>query len=571
MLPEVIMMDEYMERALRPGLAGRRRALIIEDNDINREILHDLLEDEYDILEAENGLVGLRLLRENSRSLSVILLDVEMPVMDGYEFLSAIRDDATLNRIPVIVTTANGHPEDEIKCLEMGATDFVRKPYNPDVILRRVRSVIRLRESARMLDVLEFDQETGLYTEKAFYQHVESILTRNFDEHYTMIFTNVENMKLINERYTEKTGDQLLRYLADGFRQILGDGLYGRISGDRFGILIDFPEGADIEDLKKKLSSVVEGAPISGTTVKFGIYEDVEHDLTAVQIIDRTRLAVQEIKNQFGVDFAVYDEKMRRKVVRTQQIVENMQQALEEEQFLVYYQPKHSVVSGELCGAEALIRWIHPDFGFMNPGEFIPLFESTGFVTEADRYVWRRTVMNQKKWADMGLRTVPISVNASRLDFGHEDFLEALNAPVAEYGVPRDMLHIEVTETLCSDDSDHLVEVLEESRKAGYQIEMDDFGSGYSSLNTLATLPIDIVKLDMSFMRQIQNPKKRKVLAAAVNLARSLGLKTVAEGVETEEQKEILKELGVDYIQGYYYSKPIPEKEFEEYLKRYTK
>ena len=214
------------------------------------------------------------------------------------------------------------------------------------------------------------------------------------------------------------------------------------------------------------------------------------------------------------------------------------------------------------------MRWIHPEYGFMSPGDFVPLFEQNGFITYVDYYVWKRTCGNLRRWIDGGLTVVPISVNSSRRDFHHEDYLQRLREPLEENGLSPELLHIEVTESLLADQPEHIRSMLEACRKAGFSVEMDDFGAGYSSLTLLGSLPLDVVKLDMSFIRQAENEKNARVLAAALKLAHSLGLRTVAEGVETEKQLSMLRSLGCYAVQGYYFSKPLPEDEFEDYLRR---
>lgn len=263
---------------------------------------------------------------------------------------------------------------------------------------------------------------------------------------------------------------------------------------------------------------------------------------------------------------AKYEEKLLIEHERKERIEECMREALENNQFRVYYQPKHDANTGELTGAEALIRWEHPEYGFMSPGEFIPIFEDNGFITEVDNFVWKKTCENLHKWIEKGLNVVPVSINASKLDFMRPDFFEKLNKASTEMDVPSGLLHIEVTESLFSDQIEELVDILSKCQENGYKIELDDFGSGYSSLNTLSILPLDVVKMDMSLVKAITDFKSMRVFSACINLARSLGLKTVSEGVETKEQMWAIRELGGDVIQGYYYSKPLSEEDFEKYL-----
>ena len=249
-------------------------------------------------------------------------------------------------------------------------------------------------------------------------------------------------------------------------------------------------------------------------------------------------------------------------------IEESMHTALRDEQFQVYYQPKHDTQTGKLVGAEALIRWVHPELGFLSPGTFIPVFERTGFIAEVDAYVWGKTCENLHDWMEKGITVVPISLNSSRIEFSDdEQYVDRRIEMSRQNNVPAQLLHIEVTETMFGKGMAEAVKILEKCRDYGFMIELDDFGIGYSSLHTLGELPLDFVKLDMSFIQQIDDPKKQRVMTGCVNLLKNMKLRIVAEGVETERQYQRVKELEIDAVQGYYYSQPLPAKEFEEYLK----
>lgn len=243
--------------------------------------------------------------------------------------------------------------------------------------------------------------------------------------------------------------------------------------------------------------------------------------------------------------------------------------SFDDDQFQVYYQPKHDAQTGKLVGAEALIRWIHPNLGFISPGDFIPVFEKKGYISELDVYVWGKTCENLRKWMDRGVPVVPISVNSSRIELSDDNnFFERRVELTKKWNVPADLMHIEVTETMFGSRMDDVVCTLNKCHDFGFGIELDDFGIGYSSLHTLGDLPLDIVKLDMSFVQQLDDPKKERVMTGCVNLIKNMNLKIVAEGVETERQYHRIKELDIDIVQGYYYSRPLPEKAFEEYLSR---
>jgi EAL domain-containing protein (putative c-di-GMP-specific phosphodiesterase class I) len=307
--------------------------------------------------------------------------------------------------------------------------------------------------------------------------------------------------------------------------------------------------------------------PEEGVAVlKFGVKRSIEHDVSIKEHCRHVLMALDTIKHVYGVNYTLFDENMQKYYDRRIAIERSMVKALENGDFQIFYQPKHDSRTGELVGAEALVRWTHPEFGFLSPAEFIPVFEQTGFISEVDFYAWKRTCMNQREWQDKGLRIVPISVNCSRSELLQNDFLHKWFKPLKDSALSSQYMHLEVTESLFTEHFDKLSEVLRECQQRGVKIELDDFGTGYSSLSMFQLLPLDIIKFDMAFVKGLDSPRQARVMAACVRLVHNLGLKSIAEGVETSQQLEKVKEMGIDAVQGYYYSRPLPKAEFEQYL-----
>jgi len=550
--------------------SNKRTLLVIEDNDLNREMLTELLAEEYNILEAVNGALGLDLLQKHITEVSVVILDVQMPVMNGYEFLEIVKQDSLLAEIPVIVATSNGDATEESKCLALGANDFVSKPYNFDIIKRRVASIIRLKESVATMSALQIDDRTGIYTFQAFCYYAKQLLEAAQDKAYSVTVFDVNKFKRVNEYYGEETGNKVLKKLAEAIRENTpADGICGRYGAARFLLLHETYSEADTEIMMRELFAKLTAAcGVKGMTFKAGIYNNVDSSLSVSLVCDRAIVAMNSIEQGFDSRYAVYDEAHAEKLRYLAELEADMQEAYDEEQFSVYYQPKHAAKTGELVGAEALIRWQHPEKGFLSPGIFIPLFEKNGFISHVDYYVLEHTCKNIKAWQEEGLRVVPVSVNASRRDFDRENYLETIMRPIRESAIDTKFIHLEVTESLFSERMEQMSSVIHKCREAGLKIELDDFGTGYSSLNTLTTLPLDVLKLDMSFMKNYKDERKMKVLHTCIDLAKGLGLKTICEGVENQEQLAMLQEFGCDAIQGYYFSKPLPEAEFREYLRK---
>ena len=541
----------------------KRMVLAIEDNELNRQILCAILEDEYNILEAEDGKQGLDLLKKHYREISAVLLDLQMPVMNGYEFLKIVKNDELLKNIPVIVITANDALEEEERCLALGANDFVLKPYNQSVVRHRVSNVINLHESASTISAIEYDMTTGFFTRPAFIHHATEILKANPDVELSLIMIRLEKVEDTLGVYGGSDMRTMVKPAADRIRQWMKDKdnyVVGRYSTTRFVVF-----GPAIKDF---VPNKVFLRSEKGFTCRFiyGIVKDVHHDLEITNIFNQGLSALNGIQHQYGHYYAIYDNKMMEKELFHQAIESRMSIAVRENQFKVYYQPKHDIITGKLAGAEALIRWINPELGFISPGDFIPVFEETGFVTESDFYVWERTCQNIKRWVDAGLDVKPISVNCSQKGFADENIVSRWLEAKKKANTPQNYLHIEITESSLVGSVKEMIEKLEQLRANDVDIELDDFGSGYSSLNMLGLLPLDFVKLDMGFVDHLDNPKKFHVMKACTTLLHDLGYKIVVEGVETEQQLAIAKDLGIDMAQGYYFSKPLPEEEFEKLL-----
>lgn len=416
---------------------------------------------------------------------------------------------------------------------------------------------------------VERDDLTGVYTRLFFFRKAEELLEGNPDEQFDLIISDVVGFKKINDKYGSEVGDEVLRWIGAYYaRYLKNDIVVGRYAGDQFVMMCRHDVLQEMVSKgiigKTTDSNVSSGLP--KITIKYGVFENVNGAGSIISSCDKAHMALNTIKHLYGANIAYYDDTMRHQDEIESNIEGSMHEALKQEQFKVYYQPKHDSVTGALVGAEALIRWIHPVYGFMSPGDFIPLFERNRFVVEIDKYVWRKTCENLSKWKEKGLPIVPVSVNASKHTIKQKDLVEYFRETTEKYAVDPSYMHLEITETLMTDNMEALIEKLNAIKECGFQIELDDFGSGYSSLNVLSSLPLDVVKLDMSFMREFGNAKRSKVLNACVKLAKDLGYKTVSEGVENEMQSNLLSFIGVDAIQGYFYSRPLSEEDFEQYM-----
>ncbi|MDO4542087.1 MAG: EAL domain-containing protein [Bacillota bacterium] len=543
----------------------RKEILVVEDNQINRFLLNDILSTKYNVIEAENGKEALEVLKNTKDEISLILLDIIMPVMDGYEFLSIIKADPAYASIPVIVTTQSDSESDEVNALSHGAADFVAKPYKPQIILHRVASIINLRETAAIANQFQYDRLTGLYSKEYFYIRAKELIAQYPQEEFDIICSDIENFKLINDAFGVAAGDHLLQEIAKLYREKVGDkGLCSHFNADQFVCMIKrFPNYTD--DLFLETRDTINSlSDIKNIVMKWGIYEIRDKGLSVEKMCDRALLAAQSIKGKYGKHYATYDHELRDKLLREQAITDGMEAALENEEFLLYLQPKYRIRDHKLSGAEALVRWEHPELGFLSPGEFIPVFEKNGFITKMDRYIWDKACAILRSWLDKGYPQLPISVNVSRADIYQIDLTDILLETVEKYKLPPSLLHLEITESAYAKNPEQIINVASQLRSFGFVIEMDDFGSGYSSLNMLNKMSLDILKLDMQFIRnETAKPVNQGILRFIMDLARWMELSVVAEGVETQEQLEHLQAINCDFAQGYYFAKPMPYRDFE--------
>ncbi|NCB93745.1 MAG: EAL domain-containing protein [Clostridia bacterium] len=344
-------------------------------------------------------------------------------------------------------------------------------------------------------------------------------------------------------------------------------GICGRFAADEFYTLLKHREHYSSHEFKRWLDKVNEFPVDMEMRIHCGIYEIKDVTVPVSVMCDRAQLASDNSRGKYDSYYSYYDDSIRQKLMDEQFIISNMKTALEQHQFQVYYQPKYDLNSEMIAGAEALVRWIHPEKGFLSPGAFIPLFESNGFITPLDRYVWETVCQDIRKWMDLGYPAVSVSVNVSRADIYNPRLTDIFLDLIAKYKIPLQYLHLEITESAYTDNPDQIIKVVNKLRNLGFVIEMDDFGSGYSSLNMLAEMPVDVLKLDMKF---IQNQSKiasgKGILSFVISLAKWLNLAVVAEGVETGEQIASLRSMDCNYVQGFYYARPMKKEDFETLL-----
>ena len=548
----------------------KRYVLIVEDEMINQKILGKMLGDGYQLLYASNGVEALEQIKNNADDLALVLLDLQMPQMGGMEVLKVMKEEAELCDIPVIVMTADQSAE--VDCLRIGAIDFIPKPYpKAEIIQARVNRCIELSEKRSIIQSTERDSLTGLFNLDYFLRFV-----RMYDQHYIdmpmdAIVLDVNHFHMLNERYGKQYGDSILARLGERVRQISREvgGLGCRRAADTFYIYC--PHQEDYAHILDKASEglVAENVSEDRVRLRLGVYSHADKSLQIEHRFDYAKTAANTVRSGYLKGIGIYDTKMHEAELYRERLLEDFKPSLESGCFKAFFQPKFDIRPDTpvLASAEALVRWDHPALGMISPGVFIPLLEDNGLILELDRFVWRETAAQIRDWKDRFGFSVPVSVNVSRIDMLTPNLEVIFTAILEEYRLSANDFLLEITESAYTGDADQVLSTAKRLRGMGFRIEMDDFGTGYSSLGMLSNLPIDALKLDMSFVRSaFGETKDVRMIELILDIAKYLRVPVVVEGVETEEQYLELKAMGCDLVQGYFFSKPVPPEVFHRFL-----
>lgn len=422
----------------------------------------------------------------------------------------------------------------------------------------------------KLHDLAYFDPLTGLYNHMQFNLKALELIQSRKDKTYNIIKFDIQRFKHINEVLGDKVGDHILCSIAKGLSEYLPEGgICGKGETDHFILCLekDAPVLEYIHQVFKQMQNELNLA--ISIIPSIGIYTVEDRSVPIMQMCDWANLASHSVKGNYVVDYAYYKKEFSLQLFNEQEIINDLQSSLDNQWFKLYVQPQYHHVTQKVVGGEVLVRWQHPTKGLIPAYAFIPLFEKNGFIAKLDEYVWEQTCKYIKEWMDLGMQVarLPLSVNISRADFYYLNVEETLLRLTKEYKIPRDKLVLEITESSYTDDLKEMIEMVRRLQSHGFIVEMDDFGSGYSSLALLKDLPVNVIKVDMHFLAQSDdenNNKSYMVLEAAIKMLQAIYMPIIIEGVETKEQADFVSSLGCHTIQGFYYSKPIP---IEDYIK----
>lgn len=544
----------------------RKSVLVIVAEDVKAAIDLGKIEETFDVIAVSGMDEAKEYLNKGQKKTDAILMYVNKEVEGAYSLVEYVNRDGEWCGVPALVIAETYDSASEQKFLSLGVWNYMLTDCEPESVKLRLlnaaeRSMAKPLERLRYL--ADYDVLTGIYNKNKFVEETKILLAENPDEKMAFVRMDIDRFQLINAFYGTEEGDKVLKFMAEtvkGFAKKYEKVSYGRLEADVFAICLPYKEAKETLDHVYAIRNHFKQYPLEFDIVPaFGVYVIEDKELPIEIMLDRAKLAAKTIKGQYLNNYAFYSDDIGLALEEEQQIVNEMANALEKEQFLVYFQPKYNVKSRQPVGAEALVRWEHPEMGMISPGKFIPIFEKNGFITKLDYFVWNRVCFMLRGWLDEGEKPNPVSVNVSRVNLFNPNIVRIICDLVDSYDIPRELLQLELTESAYADATLAMKDKVQTLREEGFQVLMDDFGSGYSSLNVLKDIEVDVLKIDMRFFESTDvGGRGENIVASIVRMAKWLDIPTIAEGVEKEEQVEFLKNIGCEYVQGYYFAKPMP-------------
>ncbi|MFK8075940.1 MAG: EAL domain-containing protein [Granulosicoccus sp.] len=564
------------------------KIMMVDDEPLNMDVLqiHLRAEGYIKFVAVSDSTTAMETMRHELPD--VLLLDLVMPEVTGFDILRLIREDEKLRYLPVIVLTSANDAETKLKALTLGATDFLAKPIDASELVLRLRNTISaIAWQKRMSEV---DPLSNLPNRAWFRQMLSDRLTRGSEQKplSALILINIDGFKAINDSLGPQNGDVVLQSFSERLVDTFRDGeiqpwfskeessdqkpTVARLDGDQFVVLLPWKQASQIQPLLEQLTkglsiSLDEPFHVSGQaiyiTVSMGVSLVGSESDTVDSLINDAETALRHARRRNDTVFAIYSDYMDARARELLSIQNGLRTAIENEEIYVVYQPKIDVKTNTIAGAEALVRWLHPELGLVSPANFIELAENSGMIVSIGEWVMRESCRQAKEWQDRGHENFKIAVNVSIRQLHEPDFLDIVSCALEDSGLPPDSLIIELTENMIMENAEGNILKLQNLKSLGVKISIDDFGTGYSSLSYLQRFPLDQLKIDQSFVREIRSHKEPiPIIKAVISLAHDLGMTVVAEGVETPEQLFHIQSLNCEEYQGYLCSQPVPAPDF---------
>jgi diguanylate cyclase (GGDEF)-like protein len=588
-----------------------KKILIIEDEDFVRENIFELLDAEgFEVMGAENGQIGIDLAKAMIPDL--ILCDVMMPGVDGYGVLTALRQDSLMASIPFIFLTAKAAKADFRQGMELGADDYITKPFTRAELLGAIASRLKkqaalenryhteLQQAKEQLNYLiHHDSLTNLPNRLSLRERFKQVQpTDSSDEKFvTVLSLGLDRFNQINDNLGQSTGDLLLKAVASRIMACVGSqDIVARLNADQFALILSWDgrtrpskdrqdaypttDACSLTQYKKEvgnltqtiLKSLSQTFELTGQelfiTASIGIAVYPRDGIEIEQLLNHANTAMTQAKQHGGDQYQFYTAAFNIGSSERIALQSSLRHALERQELLVYYQPQVNLKTGQIVGAEALVRWQHPERGLVSPDKFIPIAEETGLIVPIGEWVLKTACKQTKVWQDAGFSALRIAVNLSSRQFSQIDLRHQLVSILMETGLDPKYIELELTESMLVQNTEVAIRRLNALKSLGVEIAIDDFGTGYSSLSYLQQFPFDILKIDRCFIRNItENSNNAAITKAIIEMAKSLNLKLMAEGVETEAELSFVSQYQCDGMQGYLFSRPLPAHEFEQLLK----
>ena len=588
--------DAHLDAPLRLGSDETRSArtpfasstiMIVDDEPTTIEILEMFLQGEgyeHFVTTTESG-CALELAKKTRPD--VVLLDLMMPEVGGLDVLRAIRADAELARLPVIIVTSSEDPATKLQALELGATDLLAKPVDPSELALRLRNTLSSKSYQDRLAY--YDRLTGLPNRRLYMDRLEEMLRRARTESLdcALLHIDLDRFKRINDALGHTTGDALLRAVSERLRRIIRpddfvgpgepariDSPLSRIGGDEFSVLLPgagaFERAASVS--RRIIASLGSPFRLGGqdlfvtSSIGVALFPTDGEDMET--LLANANTAMSHAKERGRNGFQFYDRSLNAESAQQLSLENQLRRAIDRKELRLFYQPKVDIDTRRVTGAEALLRWDHPELGLVGPDAFIPIAEDTGMIEALGEWALRTACRQASDWGAAGLPEITVSVNASAKQFRDAEFVDTIRGALEESGLEGRRLVIELTETVIMEKPEQAARMLESIKSMGPRISVDDFGTGYSSLAALKRFPLDELKIDRSFVGNVSDDGDDAAIAnAIILLGHTLGLSVVAEGVETTEQLALLARRGCDAYQGFLRSRPVPPEEFEALLR----
>ncbi|MBQ1900853.1 MAG: EAL domain-containing protein, partial [Erysipelotrichaceae bacterium] len=439
--------------------------------------------------------------------------------------------------------------------------------------MRTIRAMKRARRDEKLIASAETDHLTGTYSKNFLFEYARQMMKKNKNKPIDAIVVDIERFHSINTLHGQEEGDKVLSSMGEALRSVFTDKdtIIGRIDADRFCIFRwnkwdETEYKAFLTELQKKVEDLHHDLKIH---IRMGVFPG-QKDRDPETLYDRARIACNIARGQYQkLPLVIYDDDIRKKRAYEQRLINDMRSSIKNGNFEVYYQPQYDIQCDppRLVSAEALIRWRHPELGMVMPGDFIPLFEANGMIGEVDKFVWNQVAKQVAAWKSRFGKLIPVSVNLSRVDIFDPDLEATLDSIIKDNKLDYRAIKLEVTESAYTENATQVIHIIEKLRRKGFEIELDDFGTGYSSLGMLSSLPIDVLKMDRSFIVNMsKSDTAEKLVKLILDLAKEMKIPVIAEGVEDKIEVMVLKDMGCDIVQGYYFSRPLPVGDFENLL-----